>query len=244
MNDPKSSTGDDPAAQAARWERKRFKGNKVWMALDGRERPLKNKNKVLIKYQLDQPHQYWVNADNIRDLDPNEAKPVSVNTAKKKTPQKPRVSAPPDDARQAGFSPATDSDSPVIHVYTDGASSGNPGPSGIGVLLQYGSHEREISRYIGTATNNIAELLAVKTALEAIKRTDRPVRLYTDSSYVHGLLTSGWKARKNTALVEEIRQLCRKFSNLELIKVKGHGGNEGNEKADHLATSAITKKAP
>lgn len=244
MTDPETNSGADPAAQAARWERKRFKGNKVWLALDSQERPVTDKNKVLIKYQLDQPYQYWVNADNISDLNPNGTKPDSIKTAKKKTPRKPPHSAPAGDARQGRPTQAPDSDAAIIHVYTDGASSGNPGPSGIGVLLQYGSHEREISRYIGTATNNIAELLAVKTALEAIKRTDRPVRLYTDSSYVHGLLTSGWKARKNKALVDEIRGLCRKFSNLELIKVKGHGGNEGNEKADHLATSAIKKNAP
>jgi ribonuclease HI len=42
----------------------------------------------------------------------------------------------------------------VVHVYTDGASSGNPGPSGIGVLLRYGGHEKEVSTYIGIATNN------------------------------------------------------------------------------------------
>ncbi|MBU4419678.1 MAG: ribonuclease HI, partial [Proteobacteria bacterium] len=42
----------------------------------------------------------------------------------------------------------------MICIYTDGASSGNPGPSGIGILLLYGDHEKEISKYIGPATNN------------------------------------------------------------------------------------------
>ncbi|MEA3417444.1 MAG: RNase H family protein, partial [Thermodesulfobacteriota bacterium] len=52
----------------------------------------------------------------------------------------------------------------TISIYTDGASSGNPGPSGIGILLRFKDHEKEISRNIGTATNNIAELEAIKTA--------------------------------------------------------------------------------
>jgi len=256
MTKPENSPDDaDLTDHAAQWERKRFKGNKVWMAMDSQGRPLMNKNKVLIKYQMDQSYQYWVNADKIGDLIPEAARNVSASpsdqTAANKT--KPRRTAPSKNnapSAKAGKTQkikpaqAQQPEAPIIHVYTDGASSGNPGPSGIGVLLQYGSHEREISRYIGTATNNIAELLAVKTALEAIKRTDRPVRLYTDSSYVHGLLTSGWKAHKNRQLVNEIRQLCTRFSSLELIKVKGHGGNEGNEKADHLATSAIKKNAP
>ena len=130
----------------------------------------------------------------------------------------------------------------AISIYTDGASSGNPGPSGIGVLMQYGDKEREISKYIGIATNNIAELTAVQAALMSLKRNDLPVRIYTDSSYVCGLLISGWKAQKNVALVQAIKQLMTRFTNLKIIKVKGHSGIMGNEKADQLATSAIASR--
>ena len=127
----------------------------------------------------------------------------------------------------------------VIQVYTDGASSGNPGPSGIGVLLQYGTHQKEISRYIGNATNNIAELEAIRVALASIKNHDLPVRVYTDSSYAHGLLTKGWKAKKNKTLVANIRKLASTFKDLQFIKVKGHAGDMLNERADRLATAAI-----
>ena len=137
-----------------------------------------------------------------------------------------------------------DSEDPdCIRIYADGASSGNPGPSGIGVLLRYREHEKEISRNIGLGTNNIAELEAIRTGLLEVKNPDLPVRVYTDSGYAYGLLTLGWKAKKNTELVSDIRMLMKRFKNLTFIKVKGHSGIEGNERADKLATSAILQKA-
>lgn len=130
---------------------------------------------------------------------------------------------------------------PVV-VYTDGACSGNPGPAGIGAVLEYKGKTRQISEYIGHATNNIAELEAVRKALLALKRRDLPVRLHTDSGYVHGLLTKNWAARKNTELVWLIRGLIREFARIEIVKVSGHSGIRGNEIADQLATSAIRNK--
>jgi ribonuclease HI len=128
-----------------------------------------------------------------------------------------------------------------ICLFTDGATSGNPGPSGIGVLLRYGEHEKEISKYIGNATNNIAELNAIKAGLSALKQTDIPVRLFTDSNYAYGLLVLNWKPRKNQELVESIKKIMARFKDLQLIKVKGHSGHQGNERADDLATAAIKK---
>ena len=223
-----------------RWQRKRFKGNKVWMAIDAGGRPVKDKNKVRIKYQLEQPHEYWVRPDNIEDLDTSAPE---YRSAPEIAANKPKTARSKGKTAKKKTSKSPDKEESVITVYTDGASSGNPGPSGIGVLLRYGAHEKEISRYIGISTNNIAELLAVKTALEAIQRKDLPVRLYTDSSYVHGLLEKGWKAHKNRELVEATRALCQTFKDLELIKVAGHAGLEGNERADYLATSAIETAA-
>ena len=119
---------------------------------------------------------------------------------------------------------------------------GNPGPSGIGVLLQYGSHEKEISKYIGIATNNIAELEAIRVGLSALKKTDLPVRVFTDSNYAHGVLMLGWKARKNLELVRSIKKTISKVKDLKIIKVKGHAGIGGNERADYIATLAIKNK--
>ncbi|MCD4677736.1 MAG: ribonuclease HI, partial [Desulfobacula sp.] len=128
-----------------------------------------------------------------------------------------------------------------IKIYTDGASSGNPGPSGIGILFIYGKNKKEISKYIGQKTNNIAELTAIKVALEELKRFDLPVRIFSDSSYSIGLLTKNWKPKKNQELVAVIKTLMGKFSDLTFIKVKGHSGIKENEVADFLATSAIKK---
>lgn len=133
-------------------------------------------------------------------------------------------------------------DEEPILIYTDGASSGNPGPAGIGVLLQYKGKSREISRYIGVSTNNIAELTAIETALSVMRRTDIPIRLHTDSGYALGLLTLGWKPKKNQELVERIKKQMARFKRLEIVKVPGHSGVAGNEVADKLATSAITDR--
>lgn len=129
----------------------------------------------------------------------------------------------------------------LIHVYTDGACSCNPGPAGIGVVLLYKEHKKEISEYIGEATNNIAELTAIKVGLETIKSNhkDTPIVVYTDSAYCHGLFTQDWKPKKNVELVMSIRSLVNQFKYIGFKKVKGHSSDANNNRADFLATSAI-----
>ncbi len=212
------------------WIRMVFKGNKVWVAADQEKEPIVKNGKALIKYQLNQEHEYWV---HLKGLFPLESLPPS-NKGGKKAPRK----------NQTGLKKkAKPADGPIPHnavcLYTDGASSGNPGPSGIGVVLRYDQKEKTISKYIGSATNNIAELEAIRVGLLEVKRKDFPIRIFTDSSYAHGLLALGWSAKKNTDLVEAIRKLIATFKDVKLIKVKGHAGHEDNERADQLATSAI-----
>jgi len=69
----------------------------------------------------------------------------------------------------------------MINVYTDGASSGNPGPGGYGVILRKGEHYKEISEGFRKTTNNRMELLAVIVALESIKLPNQEVMIYSDS---------------------------------------------------------------
>jgi ribonuclease HI len=209
-----------------KWRRMRFKNNKVWQATDPNGRPLEKNGKVLIKYQLKQDYEYWVNPANLGPIDaPVEAKPARARR-QSGTPQKKEKALPP-------AAPNT------IHIYTDGASSGNPGPSGIGVVLQYGEKTKEISKFIGSTTNNVAELEAIRTALVELKRRNLPVRVYTDSSYAQGVLSLGWKAQRNKELVAAIRDLLSAFKDVTLIKVRGHAGHEQNERADQLARAAI-----
>lgn len=212
------------------WRRMRFRKNKVWVALDSNGQLLTKGGKVLIKYQLEQEHEYWVHPKSIQALEDcasELSKKKSPAPSKGKTEKSLEIKAPVDCEQ-------------CICLFTDGASSGNPGPAGIGILMRYKAHEKKISRYIGLATNNIAELEAIRVGLSAVKNRKLPVRVYTDSSYALGLLAKGWKPKKNQELVAEILRLMAQFEDVRFIKVKGHAGHPENECADKLATSAIT----
>lgn len=232
------------ADDQTRWVRQRFKGNKVWLATDGKGGLLEKNGKLLIKYQLNQPYEYWVHARSVKPLEETQGhrdngsqKPETGRSAVRSGRRSHQGRSRPKPA----VPKRVELENNAVHIFTDGASSGNPGPAGVGVVLRYGGRVKEISGYIGRTTNNVAELEAIRRGLETVKRRDLPVRLYTDSSYALGLLSQGWKARKNTALVNSIRSLMQSFQNLKLIKVKGHAGLKDNERADKLATSAIVK---
>ena len=219
------------------WRRMFFKKNKVWAETDEQGDLLVTHGRVRVKYQLDQPHEYRVNPQTVSQLPPDQEQRLCRDVP----------SEPPIDGEApapAGSSASGRDDEPelpagALAIYTDGASSGNPGPSGIGVVLRWGEHEKEVSRFIGEGTNNIAELEAIRVGLELVKRTDLPVRVFTDSSYAIGVLTQGWKAKSNPELVARVRKEMVRFGDLRLIKVKGHSGVAPNERADLLAVSAI-----
>ena len=207
------------------WRRMRFKNNKVWMATDSSGRPIQQKGKFLIKYQLEQEHEYWVNPANVSSLDAETGAP--------------RIRRPSTEGERPSPE-ATKTDDDAVHIYTDGASSGNPGPAGIGVVLEYKGKVKEISKFIGHATNNVAELEAIRAGLLELRQKNLPVIVYTDSSYAHGVLSLGWKARKNSELVDAIRKLLGAVKDVRLVKVRGHAGHRQNERADQLARTAVT----
>lgn len=210
-----------------------FKGNKVWAQTDINDEFLIENGMVRIKYNLKQDYEYRVKPENLYPEDqavPSKKK-AGPSKSSKKQKAKPLT-------KETDHTALPDN---CIKIYTDGASSGNPGPSGIGVLLIYGENKKEISKFIGMGTNNIAELTAIKVALEELKRFDLPVRIFSDSSYSIGLLAKNWKPKKNQALVGEIKKLMNGFADLSFIKVKGHAGIKENEVADFLATAAIQK---
>lgn len=207
----------------------KFRKNKVWLNTDKNGKPIVKNGKVLIKYQLEQDYEYWVHENGVQ--------PIEDSDANKKASDRKPDKYKSDKKLETQFEEKADG----ILIYTDGASSGNPGPSGIGILLRFGNHEKEISRYIGLATNNIAELEAIRVALMELKKKHIPVNIFTDSSYAFGVLTLGWKAKKNTELVNSIKKIISKFSDLKFNKVKGHAGVAGNERANYLATAAVKK---
>jgi len=137
-------------------------------------------------------------------------------------------------------------------IYTDGACSGNPGPGGWGVVLQYGSAVRELHGGEPLTTNNRMELTAVISALEALNRPVQ-VTLYTDSTYVlngvtkwlpgwqrNGWLTAGKKPVKNVDLWQRLAAAMARHE-VTWQWVKGHNGDPGNERADELARLGIAE---
>lgn len=133
-----------------------------------------------------------------------------------------------------------------IVIYTDGAARGNPGPGGLGVVMIYGKHRRELSEGFRLTTNNRMELLAVIRGLEALKRDDLTVKIYTDSRYVSDAVNKGWvfnweakryKNKKNVDLWQQFLVLYRKYK-VHFIWVKGHASIPENERCDRLAVEA------
>lgn len=129
-----------------------------------------------------------------------------------------------------------------VLVYADGACSGNPGPAGVGAVALWADQKRELSEYIGQATNNIAELTGVLRAAELATELGRPLRLYTDSKYSIGVLTQGWKVKANKELVARVRDALEAHPDVELFHVRGHQGVRLNEEADELAVRAVQRK--
>ena len=140
-----------------------------------------------------------------------------------------------------------------VIIYTDGACSGNPGPGGYGIILQYGEHRKELSEGFAETTNNRMELLAVITALEALK-TSCAVDLYSDSKYVIDAVQKGWAVKwrsknwmrtpkepaKNPDLWERLLGLLEQHD-VTFHWVKGHASNENNNRCDELAVAAWKK---
>jgi ribonuclease HI len=141
-----------------------------------------------------------------------------------------------------------------VVIYTDGACSGNPGPGGWGVVLRWNGTQKELHGGDAQTTNNRMELMAAIQALEALNRPSR-VQLHTDSTYLLNGITkwitawqrNGWRtsARKPVKNEDLWRRLVEAMNGHEVswLWVKGHAGEEGNERADALARLGIEEVA-
>jgi ribonuclease HI len=139
-----------------------------------------------------------------------------------------------------------------VHIYTDGACSGNPGPGGWGSVLIFNGHRRELSGGAADTTNNRMELMAVIGAMQVLKRPCH-VTIYTDSVYVmkgmtewlpqwkkRNWRTAGRQAVKNVDLWQLLEQVLDAHT-VSWKWVKGHSGIRENERADELARLAIPR---
>lgn len=135
---------------------------------------------------------------------------------------------------------------PKIKIYTDGAAKGNPGKGGYGIVLLSEHHKKEVSAGFKNTTNNRMELLSVIVALEMLKNQPSDVMVYSDSKYVVDSVEKGWVfnwekngfvKKKNIDLWKRFLKIYRKHQ-VEFQWIKGHAGEEYNERCDQLAVKA------
>jgi ribonuclease HI len=213
------------------WARMQFKGQTVWVRVDGRGKlVLDSDGRAEMKYREDDTRVYRPAPSNLlRDGVEGAAGPARGGGAPKAADED-RVEPGPDDR---------------VDVWTDGACSGNPGPMGIGVVVVADGQRRELGEYLGEGTNNIAELAAIERGVELATENGadrgRPIQVYSDSGYAIGVLSKGWKAKANQALVERVRRTLAGRP-VRLVKVPGHSGVPENERCDELARTAIIRR--
>jgi ribonuclease HI len=139
-------------------------------------------------------------------------------------------------------------------VYTDGGAINNPGPGGYGIVIDTGTGRQELSGGYRLTTNNRMEMMAAIVALRELQGSRRQVLLYSDSSYLVNGIEKGWamkwrrngwrksdgKPVLNIDLWQELLSLLGAM-NVRFIWVKGHAGNELNERCDRMAVSSARK---
>jgi len=135
-----------------------------------------------------------------------------------------------------------------VHIYTDGACSGNPGKGGYGIVMEWVGkpYQKEFSEGYKKTTNNRMELLAVIVALENLKSDKLNITVFSDSKYVvdaiekkwvFGWEKKGFKNKKNIDLWKRFLKIYHKH-NIEFKWVKGHNDHVQNERCDVLAVEA------
>jgi len=139
----------------------------------------------------------------------------------------------------------------TITIYTDGSCAPtNPGPGGWGAILESGTHRKEISGSFRHTTNQRMELTAVIEAIKCLKVKNVTLDIYSDSAYVVNSISKGWidnwvktnfKGKANVDLWKEFLTLRDNYT-INMIWVKGHASNAGNNRCDELATAASNSK--
>jgi ribonuclease HI len=146
----------------------------------------------------------------------------------------------------------TSTGKPFVQIFADGACSGNPGPGGFAAILVSGKKEKVVSGSDSLTTNNRMELLAVISALEALKRPCS-VRVTTDSNYVvkgmtewiQSWMKNGWRnSQKKDVLNRDLWERMLKAvdgHDMDWEWIKGHNGHPENERCDELARAEISE---
>ena len=135
-----------------------------------------------------------------------------------------------------------------VHIYTDGAARGNPGPGGYGIVMEWVGkpYRKEFKQGFRHTTNNRMELLAVIEALKKLKVPGLKITVFTDSKYVVDAVEKKWldrwertnfKGKKNPDLWKLFLVEYRKHQ-VHFKWIKGHNNHRQNERCDQLAVEA------
>ena len=219
------------------WRRMRLRNAEVLARCDESGELVSKGGRVEVRYKPNDGRAYFASASNLKPS----AGSAKIEPDSFCGPGEAVKKASKASKKQASTAPVEPEGDEVL-VYADGACSGNPGPAGVGAVALWADQKRELSEYIGEATNNIAELTGILRAVELAQELRRPLRLYTDSQYSIGVLTQGWKVRANKELVAKVRQALEAHPDAELFHVRGHQGVQLNEHADELAVRAVQSK--
>ena len=132
----------------------------------------------------------------------------------------------------------------MIHIYTDGACAGNPGPGGWAAVIIDGSKKREIKGREENTTNNRMEILAAIKGLEQTPPGSE-VTIHSDSQYLVRTMTENWKRSANLDLWHELDRLIAERS-VDWVWIKGHNHQFENERANRLANemAGVSEKSP
>ena len=131
-----------------------------------------------------------------------------------------------------------------LYIYTDGASRGNPGEAGAGIIIcnESGKTIKKIKRYLGNTTNNVAEYLALIIALqEALKLKAEVIHLYLDSELIVRQIKGIYKVRdrKMKSLSHQAKKFLSQFIQYDIICID----RKNNKEADKLANLAIDEQS-
>ncbi|MBN2489630.1 MAG: hypothetical protein JXQ29_02130 [Planctomycetes bacterium] len=204
---------------AERWERRLYRRSKVHVRVDARGEPVVDaRGLAAIRYQVDDPREYSVRPAELEPLTPE----ALAHQEKERAHRRRRDAA--------------------IHIFTAGAAEPGGGPAGAGIVLEGDGYRRQIALYLGTTSGAVAELVAVLEGLRRIRDRRRPVRLAVESAHVESVLAGAWKGEANRALIERVQALCRRFSRLEVQRVRQRGRHELHVLAETLAGRAVQEQ--
>jgi ribonuclease HI len=219
-----------------------FKGQEIWAECNASGDLLERGGRVRIAYKQGANKAYATFKDRLSDGSSNGLSefeiPVDGSSGSRSRKSEPKANS----SLFGGV--GADLDNPAhIHLWSDGACTGNPGPAGAGTVLLHGESKTEWSTWLGEGTNNIAELVAVLQGVEALPRPiASDLVVHTDSQYVIGVCAKNWKAKANKQLIADLKSTLADAPRVVWHWVRGHEGVALNERCDQLARDAIDRR--